>query len=83
MGVAAGEMLLSLRPAEQVNAKVVVTRSTVFGVAGPHGLHALMVVEEDQMAHKRGQESFNKRCKTGGKVVAEKPASLESVISEL
>ena len=46
------------------------------GVAGPLGLHALLDVE---MAHKRDQESSKERCKTGGKIVAEKPASLGCV----
>ena len=79
MGAAVREILLSPRPAEQVNVKEVVIRLTVFGVAGPHGLHALLHVEKEQMAHKRDQESSNKRCKTGGKVAAEKPARLGCV----
>ena len=39
---------LSPSPAERLNAKVVVIQSTVSGVPGPNGAHALLHVQEEK-----------------------------------
>ena len=78
MGAAARENLLNPRPAEQVNAKVLVIRSTVSGVPGANGarVHA-------EGTHKLDQGSSSRPSRMGDLPVMDNRLSQEHAISIL